>query len=156
MHTMPSEPYLTITPDGGACMRRSWSSAHLSLIVMAILCCLATGEGPLARRGAVPVVIGDASGGGLLPAAAMPHPSDEQRRLLQAAIERNIADLGARGKLPTASLLAPPLAWPLRPNNGLSDFGYHGTTSFVDLDAAFPDHLLDYDCGLRTYDLPNG
>ncbi|HXR80086.1 MAG TPA: peptidoglycan DD-metalloendopeptidase family protein, partial [Saprospiraceae bacterium] len=48
------------------------------------------------------------------------------------------------------------LAWPLEQNNGLNDFGYHGIANNVDQDATYPDMILDYNCGSRTYDLASG
>ena len=102
------------------------------------------------------ITIQDPVGDGLLPGPAEPHPSEVQRRLIQESIDRNIVALESLGKLESFSLASPLLGWPLRPNNGLADFGYHGTANFVDLDAAWPDHLLDYECGRRTYDLSNG
>ncbi len=38
----------------------------------------------------------------------------------------------------------------------LSDPGYHGISNFVDQNANFPNFLLDYNCGARTYDLSSG
>ncbi len=46
--------------------------------------------------------------------------------------------------------------WPLAPRPGFPDFGYHGISNFVDQDPDFPDELLDYNCGDRTYDLEGG
>jgi hypothetical protein len=35
----------------------------------------------------------------------------------------------------------------------LADFGYHANSNFADHDPGFPNLLLDYDCGHRSYDL---
>lgn len=45
--------------------------------------------------------------------------------------------------------------WPLAAP-GLDDFGYHGISNFVDQNAAFPNAILDYNCGARTYDQSSG
>lgn len=45
---------------------------------------------------------------------------------------------------------------PLRPAPGLQDSGFYTITSFPDHDPAYPDHLLDYNGGRRTYDLSGG
>ncbi len=71
-------------------------------------------------------------------------------------IEENIAALEADGELSEAAAVRPLLTWPLRPVNGLRDFGYHVTYHLVDLDPAFPDQVLDYACGDRTYDMAIG
>ncbi len=46
--------------------------------------------------------------------------------------------------------------WPLRQAAGFNDPGYFGTGGFVDHNPLYPDQLLDYDCGNRTYDVANG
>jgi murein DD-endopeptidase MepM/ murein hydrolase activator NlpD len=47
-------------------------------------------------------------------------------------------------------------AWPLEQSNGLNDFGFHGISNFVDQNTAYPNLVLDYNCGKRTYDLSSG
>ena len=46
--------------------------------------------------------------------------------------------------------------WPLRATSQITDYGYYGVSVFVDHDPAFPDSLLDYYGGERTYDRENG
>jgi murein DD-endopeptidase MepM/ murein hydrolase activator NlpD len=82
--------------------------------------------------------------------------SEAERQQIQADIERNIKRLEAEGKLPRASIMAAPLAWPLRPSDRLADYGYHYMSDFVDHNPAYPNQLLDYNCGNRSYDMSNG
>jgi murein DD-endopeptidase MepM/ murein hydrolase activator NlpD len=108
-----------------------------------------------------------------LPAAAMPPagggglqnpPHDElgleQRARIDAELERNVAELRRAGLLAeTPPLLTPQqggLQWPLRAVAGHAAPGYHGISNFVDLDPAFPNQLLDWNCGERTYDQAGG
>ncbi len=91
-------------------------------------------------------------------------PGDElsitQRERIETQLARNVEQLQREGKLaPTPPLLTPlqgGLQWPLRTVPGYTDPGYHGISNFVDLDPAFPDHLLDWNCGVRTYDQVGG
>ena len=46
--------------------------------------------------------------------------------------------------------------WPLKLANGLNDPGYHGISAFVDHDPNFPNMRMDYNCGIRSYDMPSG
>jgi len=87
-----------------------------------------------------------------------PHLTEAQRQEIWRAIERNVTLLKAEGKLPLVPRVAehPLLAWPLRAANGLDDFGFHGISGFVDQNPAFPNALLDYNCGTRTYDTAAG
>ncbi len=87
-----------------------------------------------------------------------PCVTPEQRAEIGTYLAANIADLRARGILPesndkTAGVL---LQWPLRAAAGVGDPGYHGISNYVDQDATYPNHLRDYNCGTRTYDLSGG
>lgn len=83
--------------------------------------------------------------------------SDEKRAEIQAELQENIALLRAEGRLPAPNPEAiVPLEWPVVGAPGQTDYGYHGVSNFVDLNAAFPNQLLDYNCGQRTYDLTSG
>jgi hypothetical protein len=44
----------------------------------------------------------------------------------------------------------------LRAASGFADPGFHAVSNFVDLDPAYPDQLLDFACGERTYDRLDG
>lgn len=99
-------------------------------------------------------------GGGGIDAADLPH--DEMPPLVRADIERKLAasagSLASRGLLPAprpeAALEA--LAWPLRARGSHADPDFHGVSNYVDLDPVFPNQLLDWNCGTRTYDMANG
>jgi murein DD-endopeptidase MepM/ murein hydrolase activator NlpD len=83
----------------------------------------------------------------------------EQRARIDAQLERNVEQLQADGKLVSIPpLLAQQagLQWPLRHAAGFNDPGFHGISNFVDLDPTFPNHLLDWNCGARTYDQAGG
>lgn len=45
---------------------------------------------------------------------------------------------------------------PIRPKSDFSDYGYHTLQNLVDHDLTPNDHLLDYDCGVKTYDWSTG
>lgn len=96
------------------------------------------------------------SGGGEFVFHDVVHLTDSQREEIWAAIRENIRKLGEEGRLPATTLAHPLLAWPLRASPALTDPGYHGTGNFVDQNLSFPDQILDYSCGNRTYDLATG
>lgn len=81
-----------------------------------------------------------------------------QRAAIIAELEAARIELRARGLLPERpdKSRTTYLDWPLRAAHHLKDPGYHGMSGFVDHDPAYPDQLLDYDCGYRTYDLSGG
>jgi murein DD-endopeptidase MepM/ murein hydrolase activator NlpD len=82
-----------------------------------------------------------------------PALSERQRQSVQTEIRANVRQL----QLPAPNQPRKvTLAWPLQPAPGLDDYGYHGISGFVDHDPAYPDHLLDYNCGDRTYDTDSG
>lgn len=47
-------------------------------------------------------------------------------------------------------------AWPLKQALGYNDNGYYGISNYIDQNPSFPNQLLDYNCGNRTYDLSSG
>ena len=110
-------------------------------------------------KGVTRVVSGahpNASGGGPLepPTDFM---TDAQREAIGKEVADNVERLRLVGKL--AALVPdvhPLFAWPLRLAPGLTDPGYHGISNFVDLDPNFPNLLLDYNCGARSYDRSDG
>lgn len=83
---------------------------------------------------------------------------DEQRARIHAMLAGNVAKLLHEGKLTTApaSPLQANLQWPLRPTAGYKSPGYHGISNFVDLNPNYPNQLLDFACGARTYDQAGG
>lgn len=99
------------------------------------------------------------SGGeGFGPDRFMDHLTPEIEARLLAAQAQGAARLRAMGQLPPAAPVAPAIAnleWPLAPRPGVG-VDWTGVSNFVDLNPAFPDQLLDYMCGARTYDRGNG
>ncbi len=87
-------------------------------------------------------------------------PSDylsmEQRRRIQKEIDSNIEILKSQGKMPVAKKAPVALIWPIEASHSLTDYGFHGISNFVDHDSGYPDQLLDYGCGYRTYDTNDG
>lgn len=47
-------------------------------------------------------------------------------------------------------------ALPIKLKNGVTDYGFYTITGYVDHDAAYPNNLLDYNCGDLTYDVSTG
>jgi hypothetical protein len=96
----------------------------------------------------------DGGGAARLPGSDPLTPA--RRAEIQARLASQRAALrGARMALAPAA--APPsFVFPLRAANGLADPGFHALSNFVDLDPAYPDQLLDFACGARTYDRPDG
>lgn len=98
------------------------------------------------------------SGGGAAPVVAEEPPDPAARAAIEARIEIARAELFGGSALPSdGAVPAPPaFEWPLRARDGFPYPSYFGVSNFVDLDAAYPDQLLDYNCGARTYDLALG
>jgi len=84
----------------------------------------------------------------------------EQRARIDAELQGNVESLQQEGKLaPVAPFPLPlqgGLQWPLKKAAGFNDPDFHGISNFVDLDPLYPGHLLDWNCGARTYDLADG
>ena len=106
-----------------------------------------------------PLLAQDNFGGGGMTAPLQDFPclTDAKRQEIQQKLQRNIELLRRQGKLPQSyertTIL---LDWPVVGAPGQTDYGYHGISNFVDLNPAFPNQLLDYNCGDRTYDLTSG
>lgn len=81
--------------------------------------------------------------------------SEAERGRIRSMLDRNISQLRAEGRLPPSSPETTALDWPLAAV-GLANPGYHAVSNFVDLDSAYPDELLDYSCGERSYDTTGG
>jgi len=74
----------------------------------------------------------------------------------RAEIETRIAiasDLLPRPRGPVSPTV---FGWPLRARAGFPHPGYHGVSNFFDHDPTGPNHLEDWSCGVRTYDLASG
>lgn len=75
-----------------------------------------------------------------------------------------IAELKAAGKMLEEKGLMPEInvhstlqfIWPVQLISQVKDPSYFGISNYVDNNAAFPNQLLDYNCGTRTYDLSGG
>ena len=81
----------------------------------------------------------------------------EQRAGIIRMLQENEARLRTEGRL--ERVLNPSIvsfSWPLKQALGYNDKGYYGITNYVDHNLAYPNLLLDYNCGSRTYDLPSG
>ncbi len=102
-----------------------------------------------------PTIKPTGSGGG---AADLPTDriTAQQTAVIQARIKENLALLAANHALETAVTQTVTFTWPLSAANGLADYGYHGVSGFVDHDGRYPNFLLDYNCGSRTYDTISG
>lgn len=82
--------------------------------------------------------------------------TDAERQRIQAGIRRNIDKLKREGRLEPARPEAVPLAWPLKKAAGVTDFNVEGISNYVDQNPAFPNLVLDWNCGNRTYDQSSG
>ena len=89
-----------------------------------------------------------------------PLPSDEitdqQREAIWQQIDSNVARLKREGILHETSPQVTLFKWPLAKAAGLPDFNVEGISNYVDQNVAFPNQLLDYNCGSRTYDQSSG
>ena len=94
-------------------------------------------------------------GGGELVVGPQDYLSEEHRREIKKEIDRNISILRAEGKLGDVREAGVLFQWPVRAAGGLSVFDFHGISNFVDQNPSYPNFLLDYECGARTYDLSN-
>ena len=81
----------------------------------------------------------------------------QERASIIQQLKANEASLRSSGKLvlpenPTFTAFA----WPLKQAPGYNDNGYYGISNYVDENPSFPNLLLDYNCGTRTYDQASG
>lgn len=95
-----------------------------------------------------------ASGGGEY-APPADQLTETERTRIEQMIAGNVTRLAAEGRLPAARG-AVALGWPLTTRDGFSDPGYHGVTNYVDHQSAYPNQVLDFACGRRTYDSSSG
>jgi murein DD-endopeptidase MepM/ murein hydrolase activator NlpD len=132
---------------------RSGRSAHFALLAAFILTALSTT--------AQAALFGAVHGG------AVALPTDEitpvQRARIEAALAVNVEALRQAGRLPAmtskvATNAAPlvPLQWPLLLVPGHPEKNARTVINYVDHNPAYPDQLLDYNCGARTYDQADG
>ena len=102
-----------------------------------------------------PTEVVNGPGGGKFVVGPQDYLTEERRREIKNEIDRNIAILRAEGKLSDVREAGVLFQWPVRAVGGLSVFDFHGISNFVDQNPNYPDRLLDYQCGARTYDLAN-
>lgn len=83
--------------------------------------------------------------------------TDEQRAEIKRELERSMERLRAQGKLPEAAPSpSVSLGWPIRGAATLNDYDVYGISNFVDHNPNFPNQVLDWNCGTRTYDQASG
>lgn len=96
-------------------------------------------------------------GGGLPPGEPLDTRSPERQAEILEMLDTNRAALREAGRLPAPAGRGHTLLdHPLRSAEDVVEPSLEATTNFVDLDPAFPDQLLDYQCNERTYDTPAG
>lgn len=136
-------------------MTRTNRVSKLRPIACAIALCLAFVAEASRAQPAQPTWVEPAGGGALptLPADSL-GPDERLRISVRLALAREA--LGPRVSAAGGDPTPASFTWPLRAKDGFQDPGYHGTSYFVDLDPAFPDRVLDWNCGRRTYDLASG
>jgi murein DD-endopeptidase MepM/ murein hydrolase activator NlpD len=132
------------------------STVKASVLVSAVLLTMAIAVGlpPRETWAALPNMV---RGG------AVPLPRDEvtpaEHARIKAALAANVEALQRAGRLPAvlpkAGLLFP-LQWPLQLVPGHPEQNARTITNYVDHDPGYPNQLLDYNCGARTYDQDNG
>jgi murein DD-endopeptidase MepM/ murein hydrolase activator NlpD len=109
-----------------------------------------------AFAGAIAAQQVEPAGGGEHPLLPRDEMTEQQRLEIQQQIDASIQRLEREGKFLNFSPLAVPLSWPVAKAPGVSDFNVDGISNFVDQNPAFPNQLLDYNCGTRTYDQASG
>ncbi len=84
--------------------------------------------------------------------------TDEARAEIKIRLQESINQLRSEGRLDeTDAPLAPLFISPLAGNTAIvNDYGYHSISNFVDQNPAFPNQILDWNCGMRTYDSASG
>ena len=93
--------------------------------------------------------------------------SDAQRSRIGATLAADIEALRRAGRIPSLSAKAAPaqplqetpgfpLQWPLQLVPGHPEPGARTVINYVDHDPSYPGHVLDYDCGSRSYDQADG
>lgn len=80
-----------------------------------------------------------------------------QRAEIQNQIAANISWLQSTGKIAQNYSQSQVLFdWPMRLRAGVNEYGYHSISGQVDQNPAYPNQVLDYNCGSRTYDTQAG
>ncbi|SNT04835.1 Por secretion system C-terminal sorting domain-containing protein [Ekhidna lutea] len=76
--------------------------------------------------------------------------SESDRELIKEIIAERTSNKSAR------SVNQVKLEWPIRQAKNYDEYGAIGISNYVDLNDQYPNQLLDYNCGTRTYDTDNG
>lgn len=84
------------------------------------------------------------------------HLTEAERAKITQQLSYNIDSLREAGILSAAKTIDIKFSWPLRAQEHLFDYDYHGVSNFVDLNNSFPNQITDYTCGSRSYDLNSG
>lgn len=89
--------------------------------------------------------------------AAQDEISDPVRAQLQESTAANLARLRAEGRLTQAKAAVDVVfQWPVKLTDGHPDRSGYVIGNYVDEDPAYPNHVLDWNCGTRTYDQSTG
>ena len=102
----------------------------------------------------------DGGGEFIFNADKLPCLTDAQREDVMAEIKNGISELKLQKRLAyneTRKSGGHPLfIWPVKKKDGLEYNDVWGISNYVDQNPAFPNQILDYNCGSRTYDVSNG
>ncbi len=133
--------------------QRSFSKSfpRRAVIWLGILLLVATGNAAMVLAQQV-----EPTGGGEFSLLPKDELTEEQRAEIQQHLQASIQRLEQEGKFSNFSPMAVPLSWPVAKAPGVSDFNIDGISNFVDQNLSFPNQLLDYNCGVRTYDQASG
>ncbi|MCF8354773.1 MAG: peptidoglycan DD-metalloendopeptidase family protein [Melioribacteraceae bacterium] len=85
--------------------------------------------------------------------------TEEQRREIHESNNKTITRLIKEGKINPSSFNSPKagsFSWPLKASADVDDLSYCAVSNFVDHNSSYPDQLLDYNGGTRTYDTDAG
>jgi murein DD-endopeptidase MepM/ murein hydrolase activator NlpD len=107
-----------------------------------------------AQRGSTRGRTALSSGGGAAP-EILDTISDETRAEIEESSRQNIETLGKAGRLMEAAVQPVTFRWPMR-QAGLNNFFIEGISNYVDQNQNFPNQLLDWNCGARSYDVSSG
>jgi len=100
---------------------------------------------------------GGAHGGPLTHRGPMDELGDGWRAQVRADLERRVAAMLADGRIAPASKAAGVLfQWPAQLIPGAPDAASDVIANYLDQDLAYPGHVRDWNCGVRSYDLAGG
>jgi murein DD-endopeptidase MepM/ murein hydrolase activator NlpD len=81
-----------------------------------------------------------------------------ERFVVEQQLKANVERLTSQGILVENrnSSMVTLFRWPLEAAPGFTHYGFYGISNYVDQNPAYPNQLLDWNCGNRTYDLSDG